>query len=104
MPRPQKEAHELTDAEKCDRIQEDKNLPEKYRFVLFDDKREVALVWNGRTREVRTRKATRAWFSLAGRLMGPRSRHGANGRNLDRILAIIGKTLCGRAALVLELH
>ena len=27
-------------------------LPEKYRFQLFDDKREVELVWNGKTGEV----------------------------------------------------
>ncbi|MDZ7749403.1 MAG: adenine methyltransferase [Halofilum sp. (in: g-proteobacteria)] len=27
-------------------------LPEKYRFLLFDDKREVELVWNGKTGEV----------------------------------------------------
>jgi hypothetical protein len=29
-----------------------KTLPEKYRFLLFDDKREVELVWNGKTNEV----------------------------------------------------
>ncbi len=29
-----------------------KPLPEKYRFLLFDDKREVELVWNGKTNEV----------------------------------------------------
>ncbi len=27
-------------------------LPEKYRFLLFEDKREVELVWNGKTGEV----------------------------------------------------
>jgi len=26
-------------------------LPEKYRFLLFEDKREVELVWNGKTSE-----------------------------------------------------
>lgn len=25
-----------------------KPLPDKYRFLLFDDKREVELVWNGK--------------------------------------------------------
>lgn len=30
----------------------DKPLPDKYRFLLFDDKREVELVWNGKTSEV----------------------------------------------------
>ncbi len=29
-----------------------KPLPDKYRFLLFDDKREVELVWNGKTDEV----------------------------------------------------
>lgn len=29
-----------------------KPLPEKYRFLLFDDGREVELVWNGKTNEV----------------------------------------------------
>lgn len=29
-----------------------KPLPEKYRFLLFDDKREVELVWNGKTNQV----------------------------------------------------
>ena len=29
-------------------------LPDKYRFLLFADKREVELVWNGKTSEVCT--------------------------------------------------
>jgi hypothetical protein len=29
-----------------------KPLPDKYRLLLFDDKREVELVWNGKTNEV----------------------------------------------------
>ena len=33
-------------------VEADKPLPEKYRFLLFDDKREVELVWNGKTNEV----------------------------------------------------
>ena len=33
-------------------IEEGKPLPDKYRFLLFDDKREVELVWNGKTNEV----------------------------------------------------
>src|SRR3989338_6699601 len=45
----------LSDNEKRDAvklIQEGKPLPEKYRFLLFDDGREVELVWNGKTQEV----------------------------------------------------
>ncbi len=51
------DAYELSDAEKRDLIKlitEGKPLPEKYRFLLFQDKREVELVWNGKTREVCT--------------------------------------------------
>ena len=33
-------------------IEADKPLPERYRFLLFEDKREVELVWNGKTSEV----------------------------------------------------
>ncbi len=33
-------------------LEADKPLPEKYRFLLFGDKREVELVWNGKTSEV----------------------------------------------------
>jgi len=54
---PRDAAYELTDAEKRDLIkliEQGKPLPEKYRFILFDDKREVELVWNGKTREVCT--------------------------------------------------
>lgn len=29
-----------------------KPLPEKYRFLLFEDKREVELVWNGKTNQI----------------------------------------------------
>lgn len=45
----------LSDQEKQEIIrylENDKALPEKYRFLLFDDKREVELVWNGKTNEV----------------------------------------------------
>ena len=33
-------------------IEAGKPLPDKYRFLLFDDKREVELVWNAKTNEV----------------------------------------------------
>ena len=45
----------LSDNEKRDAlklIQAGKPLPEKYRFLLFDDNREVELLWNGKTNEV----------------------------------------------------
>ena len=57
MTRSKDESYELTDAEKRDLIrliEQGKALPERYRFLLFEDKREVELVWNGKTREVST--------------------------------------------------
>jgi hypothetical protein len=45
----------LTDTEKAEiarLLEQDKPLPDHYRFLLFDDKREVELVWNGKTNEV----------------------------------------------------
>jgi site-specific DNA-methyltransferase (adenine-specific)/adenine-specific DNA-methyltransferase len=42
----------LTDNEKREvlkLIESEKPLPDRYRFLLFDDKREVELVWNGKT-------------------------------------------------------
>ena len=57
MPRQEKKAYELSEAEQRDLIaliQQGKALPEKYRFILFEDKREVELVWNGKTRDVCT--------------------------------------------------
>ncbi len=45
----------LTDTEKREilkLIESDRPLPDKYRFLLFDDKREVELTWNGKTNEV----------------------------------------------------
>lgn len=56
-PRQKGPVYELSDAEKRDLtklIEQGKPLPEKYRFLLFEDKREVELVWNGKTREVCT--------------------------------------------------
>lgn len=57
MARIDKKTYELTEAEQRDLvtlIQQGKPLPDKYRFILFEDKREVELVWNGKTRDVCT--------------------------------------------------
>ena len=46
---------ELTDAEKrevLECLERGKPLEDKYRFLLFGDRREVELVWNGKTSEV----------------------------------------------------
>ncbi|MEO8910541.1 MAG: DNA methyltransferase [Gemmatimonadaceae bacterium] len=57
MSRANKQDYDLSDPEKRDLvqlIQAGKNLPEKFRFLLFEDKREVELVWNGKSRDVCT--------------------------------------------------
>ena len=45
----------ITNLEKRDivkYIEEGKDLPEKYRFLLFENKRQVELLWNGKSDEV----------------------------------------------------
>jgi DNA modification methylase len=57
MAKQEKKSYDLSEAEQRDLvtlIQQGKSLPEKYRFMLFEDKREVELVWNGKTRDVCT--------------------------------------------------
>jgi len=57
MARQEKKSYDLSEAEQRDLvtlIQQGKALPEKYRFVLFEDKREVELVWNGKNRDICT--------------------------------------------------
>jgi site-specific DNA-methyltransferase (adenine-specific)/adenine-specific DNA-methyltransferase len=57
MARQEKKSYDLSEAEQRDLVmllQQGKSLPEKYRFILFEDKREVELVWNGKNRDVCT--------------------------------------------------
>lgn len=42
----------IRNARKSSAIEADKPLPDKFRFLLFEDKREVELVWNGKTSDV----------------------------------------------------
>jgi DNA modification methylase len=42
--------NEIRDINKL--LEAGKPLPEKYRFLLFEEKREVELVWNGKTNEI----------------------------------------------------
>jgi site-specific DNA-methyltransferase (adenine-specific)/adenine-specific DNA-methyltransferase len=54
---PSSDRYELSEQEKRDLIkliETGKPLPERYRFLLFDDKREVELTWAGKTRDVCT--------------------------------------------------
>src|SRR5699024_5451592 len=55
MSKPTQPTALLSEAEKRDLtqlIQADKPLPDKYRFLLFEDKREIELVWNGKSTDV----------------------------------------------------
>jgi adenine specific DNA methylase Mod len=57
MARQDKKTYDLSEAEQRDLvnlIQQGKALPEKYRFILFEDKHEVKLLWNGKNRDVCT--------------------------------------------------
>lgn len=54
---PSSDRYDLSDQEKRDLIaliQAGKPLPDEFRFLLFDDKREVELTWSGKTRDVCT--------------------------------------------------
>jgi len=47
---PRLTAQEQQEMSRC--IEADKPLPEKFRFLQFEDKREVELVRNGKSREI----------------------------------------------------
>ena len=69
----------LSDREKQEIIrylEQDKELPEHYRFLLFDDKREVELVWNGKTNEV---CSTVLPFQTIEQVDEPRAEKGSSG-------------------------
>ena len=75
----------LSDNEKRDVIkylEAGKPLPEKYRFLLFDDSREVELLWNGKTNEVTN---TVLPFQVIEQIDEPRSdaKFGAQGSLFD---------------------
>ena len=69
----------LSDREKQEiirHLEQDKELPEHYRFLLFDDKREVELVWNGKTSEV---CSTVLPFQTIEQVDEPRAEKGSSG-------------------------
>lgn len=75
----------LTENEKRDVIkflEAGKPLPEKYRFLLFDDSREVELLWNGKTNEATN---TVLPFQVIEQIDEPRSdaKFGAQGSLFD---------------------
>jgi DNA modification methylase len=57
MARHDKQSYYLSESEQRDLVtllQQGKPLPEKYRFILFEEKSEVELLWNGKTGDVCT--------------------------------------------------
>src|SRR3989338_6799080 len=100
----------LSDNEKRDilkYIEADKPLPDKYRFLLFADKREVELVWNGKTDEVTN---TVLPFQVIEQVDEPRSEKevklqeslfgvDARGRQLK---GLTNKLICGDNKLILS--
>lgn len=84
MARHDKGSYELSEAEQRDLvtlIQQGKALPEKYRFILFEDKSEVELVWNGKTRDVCT---TVLPFQTLEHIDEPRAETKVQGELFDR--------------------
>ena len=88
---PSSERYELSEQEKRDLtqlIQAGKPLPEKYRFLLFDDKREVELTWAGKTRDVCTAVLP---FQTLEHIDEPRKEAAAE----DQLVDITGRQLKG---------
>ena len=48
------ETHHSEKREIIKLLESDNPLPDRYRFMLFNDNREVELVWNGKTNEITT--------------------------------------------------
>ncbi len=61
-------------------IEADKPLPDKYRFLLFEDKREVELVWNGKTQRGLQYRPALPGHRAGGRAAGGKARRQAEGQ------------------------
>ena len=86
----------LTDSEKQEIIrylEADKPLPDKYRFLLFDEKREVELVWNGKTNEVCNVVLP---FQVIEQVDEPRAESAVTKKGGDELLEWAGISLDGR--------
>src|SRR5450755_638408 len=95
MARQDKRSYDLSEAEQRDLvtlIQQGKSLPEKYRFILFEDKREVELVWNGKTRDVCT---TVLPFQTLEHVDEPRTETKAQAELFDILRESCGSSLVG---------
>ena len=74
-------------------LEADKPLPDKYRFLLFADKREVELVWNGKTSEVTNAVLP---FQVIEQIDEPRAESGANAQADAPLFAWAGVSLDSR--------
>lgn len=87
----------LSDNEKRDIIkylEAGKPLPDKYRFLLFADKQEVELVWNGKTSEVTNVVLP---FQIIEQVDEPRSEKNSNSKLHSLILThAVAKSVTGQ--------
>ncbi|MCL0062202.1 DUF559 domain-containing protein [Thermodesulfovibrionales bacterium] len=74
-------------------IEADKPLPDKYRFLLFEDKREVELVWNGKTSEVCNIVLP---FQVIEQVDEPRAENPADTVDVSPLFTAAGISLDGR--------
>lgn len=74
-------------------IEAGRPLPDKYRFLLFEDKREVELVWNGKTNEVCNIVLP---FQIIEQVDEPRAEKPEDTKNNDELFAWGGISLDGR--------
>jgi len=72
----QLQEHEIRDVIKF--LEQGKPLPDKYRFLLFDDKKQVELVWSGKTNEICNSVLP---FQVIERIDEPRSEIKSNFQN-----------------------
>ncbi|MCL0067291.1 hypothetical protein M1N54_05370 [Thermodesulfovibrionales bacterium] len=74
-------------------IETDKPLPDKYHFLLFEDKREVELVWNGKTSEVCNIVLP---FQVIEQVDEPRAENPADTVDVSPLFTAAGISLDGR--------
>jgi len=74
-------------------IEADRLLPEKYRFLLFEDNREVELVWNGKSSEVCNIVLP---FQVIEQVDEPRAEKPEDTKKGDALFAWAGISLDGR--------
>lgn len=74
-------------------LEADKPLPDKYRFLLFGDKREVELVWNGKSSEVCNIVLP---FQVIEQVDEPRAEKSGKTKHDDTLFKYLGISIDGR--------